>query len=262
MKNHLKRIFFFGCAILFFSCEDIPQDNIPDSNPLRFETLTFEKTGGACQEAGKNCISIKLEYPNAIDGNAAVRDSINAFIKEALLENLTPGPEINNYSIESAADSMIAFYIAELEETPEYDLAWDVFVEGEAEVVDSFAVVSIASSSYLGGAHPNYYISFLNYNLHTQKEVFIEELITDKTAFMKLGEQKFLEARISEYEQQDARMEDFFFGEGYHLPENFAIKKEGIFLYYNPYEAAPYVLGPTEYLIPYSDLKGMISLIN
>ena len=51
---------------------------------------------------------------------------------------------------------------------------------------------------------------------------------------------------------------DYFWGEEYMLPENFGITKEGLYFLYNPYEAAPYAAGSTEYIIPFEALKNII----
>jgi hypothetical protein len=44
----------------------------------------------------------------------------------------------------------------------------------------------------------------------------------------------------------------------FELNKNYGFTKNGIIFYYNNYEIAPYAAGPTELLIPYSDLGGLI----
>ncbi len=75
-----------------------------------------------------------------------------------------------------------------------------------------------------------------------------------------MAQKRFIDSRLSDYNQGEVTIDDFFFGEGFQLPENFAIKKEGIFFYYNPYEAAPYALGTTEFIISYKDLKDIVKM--
>jgi hypothetical protein len=45
------------------------------------------------------------------------------------------------------------------------------------------------------------------------------------------------------------------------LNDNFAVAKRGIIFYFNSYEIAPYAMGPTELLIPYAKLSGIISFL-
>ncbi|HKY62130.1 MAG TPA: RsiV family protein, partial [bacterium] len=72
-----------------------------------------------------------------------------------------------------------------------------------------------------------------------------------------LGEKAFRRARDlpAETDLNDA---GFTFENGFRLNENFAAGPEGLIFYFNPYEVASYADGPTELLIPYSELKSWL----
>jgi Protein of unknown function (DUF3298) len=42
------------------------------------------------------------------------------------------------------------------------------------------------------------------------------------------------------------------------LPKNFELQEEGIYFWYNPFEAAAYALGPTDFTISYSELGKLV----
>ena len=50
-------------------------------------------------------------------------------------------------------------------------------------------------------------------------------------------------------------IEDYFFGEPFHLPDNIGYSEEGLILLYNVYEIASYAQGYTEFRIPFSELN-------
>ncbi len=43
------------------------------------------------------------------------------------------------------------------------------------------------------------------------------------------------------------------------LPENFALRDEGLAFYYNPYDVAPYAMGPTEIVLSWEEIKDLLA---
>jgi hypothetical protein len=50
----------------------------------------------------------------------------------------------------------------------------------------------------------------------------------------------------------------WFKGNKFSFNENFGIRNEGLVFYFNSYEIAPYAMGPTEIMIPYSEIKNLV----
>lgn len=251
--------------ILLFSCKNTPEENPEkpeetNAEPISFEMQSFERKGGECKEDYVKCVVIKLNYPVAVKGNENTRNRINQFVKSMALESIHPDPDENVKDFDTAAKQLIKYYEDQLKDFPEYEIGWEIEVDGNAGIVGNYAVVSLSAYSSTGGSHPNHHISIANFDLNTGKELKLKEIVTDVKAFNALVEKRFIEARILEYNLDEVDINDFFFGEGFKLPENFALQEEGIFFYYNPYEAAPYALGTTEFLISYKDLGEMVKL--
>ena len=257
-------VLFIGLTLLF-SCKNKPNETPqkPEeikAEPMSFEMRSFEKKGGECKEDHLKCVVIKLNYPVAKGGNEKSRGMINHFVNSMALESIHPDPDETVKDFDTAAELLIKYYQEQLDDFPDYEIGWEVEVEGDAEIVDNYAVISLSTYSNTGGAHPNHHISIANFNLDTGEEIKLREIVTDVNAFNELAQKRFIEARISEYDLDEVDINDFFFGEGFQLPENFAIQKEGILFYYNPYEAAPYALGTTAFTISYKDLGEIVKI--
>ncbi len=262
MTNPSYLLVVFFSLILLISCKNDAGKNAKETeeNPISFETKSFERKGGDCKEEHKRCVVVKLNYPFAKDGLETTRKSINQYVSSVLLESIIPDPNEKITDFDTAAAQLIKYYEEQMAEFPEYEMGWAVEVNGNAELIDSFAVITLPIYSFMGGAHPNHFTSITNFNLKSGKEIKLLDIVVDTKALKTLAEKRFIEARISDYDVEEVDINDFFFGDGYHLPENFAITKDGIFFYYNPYEAAPYALGTTEFLISFKDLEGIVKL--
>ena len=265
MTNQLNYLpLFIGLAFIF-SCKNATDDNQEkplenDVRPISFETKYFERKGGQCEKDHVKCVVIKLTYPFVKEGIERTRNSINQYIKSMVLESIIPDPNEKIKDFETASQQLIKYYQDQVDEFPDYEMGWEVEVDGSVEIVGNYAVITLPTYSNLGGAHPNHHTSIVNFDLGTGEELKFMDIIEDAKAFKELAQKRFVEARISDYNLTEVDINEFFFGEGFKLPENFALKKEGIFFYYNPYEAAPYTLGTTEFTISYKDLEGIVKL--
>lgn len=113
--------------------------------------------------------------------------------------------------------------------------------------------------SYTGGAHGYSYLLVHNYNLSTGEPVHEEDLFIDDY-FEALHD--LLVRRLLE-QTEDATTERELRNLGYSLGDvvpndNFYSTEEGITYVYNPYEIAPYVMGRTEILLPWSDIHTLL----
>jgi len=262
------KLYFFSIILgstIFFSCKNDSADQsakteVIESKPLTFETKTFERKGGECKEEYAKCIIIKLNYPVANEGIEQSRNAINQFVNSMLLEAIIPDPDKEVKDFNTASEQLIKSYEEQLKEIPDYEMGWAIEVDGSAEIIDNHAVITLPVYSNMGGAHPNHHVTIANFDLKTGNELKLLDIVNDTKAFRELAQKRFIEARISDYDLGEVNIDDFFFGEGFQLPENFAIKKDGIYFYYNPYEAAPYALGTTEFTISFKDLKGIVKI--
>ena len=215
-------------------------------------------------------VSIHIEYPTAV-GNPEVLKSIQSDLKHRLF-----GEAYIEMEPQQALDAYVAMLKTEykqnnlpLKEEWQKDNGDNEFapicceeqvltgsVMGEVSGILSYCVERYV---YTGGAHGSNFRQFVNYSLKTGELVEEEQLFTE-------GYQEPLTQLLLQYmvEQNDeiALIQDLHEA-GYnvddiHPNDNFYLAEEGITYVFNPYDIAPYALGETEILIPWSALQGIL----
>ena len=125
---------------------------------------------------------------------------------------------------------------------------------------DNIVVFENTDFRFEGGAHPNTFYSFYNFNVKNGRiispaDIFIKGY---KTRLDKIGEKKFKEKyNIKEGESLESKGY-FLKNKKFHLNDNFAIFAKGLLFKFNPYEIAAYVYGAPDVFIPYGELKGLL----
>ncbi len=227
---------------------------------LTVEAATLERQSGpACKTEDGKCARIEMVYP-AFSGDEALTRSINDSVQLTLsriLLMLNP-EEDSAQTIDDLADLFISSYATFLAEVPDYDMGW--WIESSYEIHQNTSKLlsfELMVSSFTGGAHPIGFSETFNYAMPEGRSLSLEELIIDRTGFLQLVEREF---KLSRELPETANLADegFFYGNPFSLPANYAFTEEGLYLIYNVYEAAPYALGPTEFLLPYDKLSNLI----
>ena len=94
-------------------------------------------------------------------------------------------------------------------------------------------------------------ISFLNFDPQTGQLLHLDDHIKNPSGFVKLAE-KYFNLELQESSDEEG-FDDYFFGEGFHLPANIGFSDDGVILLYNVYEIAPYSEGVIEFTIPFEE---------
>ncbi|WP_436899351.1 RsiV family protein [Acinetobacter gyllenbergii] len=122
----------------------------------------------------------------------------------------------------------------------------------------TLATVVLNSSSYLGGAHGSTSQRYYNFDLTTQKQVQLHDLLLpkQKASLDKLAHEAFktwiVDSKLAtdpkEYEQAWP----------FQVTDNFLLGEQGLILQYGEYEVGPYVVGLPRLVIPFSELQGVL----
>ncbi len=112
-------------------------------------------------------------------------------------------------------------------------------------------------SNYLGGAHSLYGCHYVNIDLKKGKILHINDIVTDMERVTQLV-QKILNEKYSGSDGGNTTNILLNSTKGFPLPHEFALLKEGLLLHYNIYEIASYDQGDEKFIIPYSDIMGII----
>ena len=224
----------------------------PLQEVLSFSIESLNKQSKSCATDSTTCASIDISVPHA-RGTAAA-DPINARITGALVEAIDMG-DVRSTGLDEAAGRFVASYDSFLVEMraegQEFISSWALETEGQVLYRDSqYICIELPFYTYTGGAHPNTFTKILNFDVHTGAEINVLDLIADTVEFKRLAEEAFRVAREFDPDT-DLQDEGFFWGKAFFLPGNMGIVENGIYLVYDPYEAAAYAAGPTSFVIPY-----------
>jgi len=261
MKTPLFAALLLG-ALLISSCRNTTED-VKQTSGITFSSNTLERQGGpGCDTEEGACARLEMIYPVAEGANEALVKKINDSVSTTLsrvLYMLNPEDE-ETKTLDQLADQFLASYSDFLKEVGGYELGW--WIESSHEIhLNNPKVISIElmTSSFTGGAHPLGFSETFNFFLPGGQPVVLDSMISDRQGFAQLVEKEFKLARGLP-ETASLQDEGFFDGGTLALPLNFVFTPEGLYLIYNVYEAAPYALGPTEFIIPYDKLRDLLKL--
>jgi hypothetical protein len=235
------KIFLIPLFLVLISCSKPSSKQLIEAeNSLTFRTETVEKE--SC--VGENCAKLKLSWPVASGGEAA--DKINQAIDDQMSFLLQTGENF------APLDTMISAFFKSFEEFkndfPDSFGGWEIEATGEVSYLsDSTLSIHFSQYNFMGGAHPNSMVTFLNFDPNTGDALSVDRLILEQTTFFDLTEMKF-----SAYHEvgngvnliDDGR---FFLPEtGFFLANAMGFKNDKFYVIYVPYEIGPYAMGYTE----------------
>lgn len=213
--------------------------------PLAFETETITKNFEA---------SIEISFDKVKDKSNAAQ-LINKEIEKQIIYAI-PNSE-KRMTLEEAINGFDLDYITFKDTFEEQSEPWMLIIETEL-MFQSEELITIGISSYsnTGGAHGNDMIRLLNFNPLTGQLLPFDAIIKNKDEFERLAEGYFKKAMIKD----ELTTNDFFFGDPFHLPENFGFSDDGLILLYNTYEIASYNQGYTEFTIPFKNVADYLKI--
>ena len=257
----MNKIIFFILllvgAVIFFSCGSKP----PAENNLKFELVKYEKQSDGCDSLrDDNCAKIKIEFPQITSFESEmVKGKINKSITELFSQDFLGGAESADF--ETMMKGFIDEYESFTKEFPDAYQSWFIERTGEVKLnKGNFFSIDYLEYSYTGGAHPNTYVTFKNFNLSDGEEITLDEIISSdkKQELTNIAETEFRKLKELTTDT-DLGQEGFWFENNkFYLNDNFLITDSSLVFYYNNYEITAYAFGPTELILPYSKIKSLI----
>ena len=216
--------------------------------PLETDIKTIEESFSA---------RIQVTYETFKGGSTA--DDMNAAMEKAMIASVSDAPDAPKAkSLEAALKNFDEEYKSFITDFPDSNQQWELNIESEV-IYQSEDVITVAINTYQdkGGAHGNDSITLLNFDPDSGKVLEVGDYITNRSGFKALAEDYFFKAVKRTIESDDA--EDYFFGDGFQLPNNIGFSEEGVILLYNVYEIASYAQGYTEFTIPYEEANAFLN---
>jgi len=263
--NREPSAFLLFIAILMVSaCQQAQQKQDVKYLPaLQVDTVHFERSSASCIQDSSDCARMLAVYPQVQLADPMVSRRINDTILHHV-KLMTSFTESEREAAAADMDLLAQRFLGDYEQYAQessYQMPW--FIETRSYVRHHsrrFICVELQGYSYTGGAHPNAMTTFLNFDRQTGALVHLDDIVADRKAFNLLAERKFRAARELD-DSIDLQEAGFFWEGGFQPPANFGFEKDGILLYYNPYEIAPYAAGPTTFSIRYSELETVVDTI-
>ncbi len=237
------------------------EENYP-SGSYRFVMENASRNYGSRRSGGAYIEYIFPQFDDKVPGTLSV-------INNKILKNLTEsydedGTGKNLNTIDREMNDFIDRFM-KYEKNPLFPANYKPFWEDSfySSVVfnsGNIVVLENVDFRYEGGAHPNTFYNFYNFNALTGKTISLSDLFDNgyKPKLDKIGEIKFRENyHIGKGESLEKRGY-FLKNHKFHLNDNFAVFAGGLLFKFNPYEIAAYVYGAPEVFIPYKDIKELL----
>ena len=259
------RFLVLGWVVVFCACQPEVQTTETPTEfdaadtaivvPLSFQTDDIRRTYPPnCTVEGpeSGCAQVDMERLVATGGKPGVADRINDSL-EVVLKSTVYFPvegSVNDVTLDEAIFSFLDDF-ATYRQGAEVLQSWTS--ETTSEILyedDDLVTLQTQNYSYTGGAHPNSYVDIRTFSKADGKQLTYADLYPDENIFQQRAEAGFRDARREVLAGGQTLFEAGFFWEGeFTLPANFGVVGDSILLYYNPYEVAAYVYGPTTYKV-------------
>lgn len=230
----------------------------PETDTLLHAPTSVERATGDCGREGADgtvvpCVSVTIAYPEIAGGpTTALADSVRAFVYSAVT---APAGIYDDEAAPSAPtpDSAAALFVdgylrTEREIPSGFPRPW--LLEREVRVVcNTPEIVSIRAdeASYTGGAHGMTTARLASFDPRTGRRLRLSDWVTDSSAALAAGERAFREERDIPDRLSFRRAGFTGFEEtGFAFNDNVMRCGDTVTFHYDPYEVAPYALGPTD----------------
>lgn len=239
-----------------------PESVKPD---LPYTIKDFSKNGGKCllDKNSDSCATVTIHYPlfSSSLGNYSAED-LNQFIQKELITYLTYN-DTKVHGVKTYAEKFIEDYLQFTREDEGSSGNWELNKNIQVKFLNNkILTLEDDEDGYTGGAHGFSRITLVSLDLEKIKPLKLEDILQNgaKNKLLPLAEAEFRKLRDL---SADDNLEDAGFdfpNNKFSLSDNFAVMKKGLLFYYNSYDIAAYVFGPTELFIPYEKLNGVVSM--
>ena len=235
-------------------------ESTPPPPVLTFEMQTREMTYEDCVAGSEGCTYIRFDYPTVVEAPVgatveAVTSAIDSFL-EAPFHHEEPPASVN-----ALMARFLSEYAAFKASVPKSEQSW--FLERKAFVLRSarnLLSLSFSERSYLGAAHGLATVHYLNLDPVNGATKVLTDLLKDGALddVASLAEARLRQVRgiAAGTTLKDAGFT--FENDAFVLPDDFALRDDGLAFYYNPYDVAPYSMGATEIVLSPDEIRSLL----
>jgi len=194
---------------------------------------------------------MEIFYPQAVGGVAA--DSINRAIEAYLHSVFGIESSADSIPLADAVDSMLMLRRGDslYASSSPYDLR----ANGWVKICGRVASVRLETYLLTGGAHGDWRVGILNFDLRDGRRLGAADLFVDTVRLKALNRAAFEKMLLDRGLSEDVLL---VAPDRLPLPRNIGIDSSGVTMRYDPYRIAPYAFGDLEYLIPYDEVEPLL----
>ncbi len=246
-------VFLVSLMTCIYACK--PNKDKSKDNPVSI----FQKqriTESSCNTDSTSCAEFEANYV-FFTGSDQLARTLNAVTDSFATALVSMEQDSQIFAPGAAAKHLLSLHDRTKQEEAAGEMNWSVHFDSHVPLInDQYLTLDLIANSYLGGAHPNTFRQIKTYDRITALPVNYAALVTDTIKLSALLEQRY-KAEKGASPQSDLK-ELTFDGSPLPLPACIAQVEEGLLFYYNDYEVAPHAVGPTEIVLTWAELKGMV----
>lgn len=232
-----------------------------ESPPVTWSYESTQSRHPICDDADSDngCMSVRYAWPRFEGGSPALVDSLNRAMSRFFFE--TDTASFRPVHFDSLAGLWFTMYDSVRVRVPGYSLPWEE--QKQVAVLyrhPEWISLSFVSRQFTGGAHPLTERHYRSYDTRSGRRLGVEELFLDERAgaLPLLVESHFRRYHNIPLEASLADSGFYFEDTSSLLTDNLALLSDGLLIYFNPYEVAPYARGPTRLLLPRAEIDSLL----
>lgn len=272
-------IFYFFTLLLASSCRNTQDKKSTISADSTFNDLSICREGAIEYEIntvkqistanGKVIAEVHIKYPELRCTNDLLNNNfknyINNIVQSLLKENMNDEDTAKAKTIKTASAAFIKSCKKNIEnynkQNPDDRQVWYCDVIGNIEMQSANHItLRFNYDSYTGGAHSNYGEYWATFRISDGKKITLNDVIADNDKFLKLAEQRFKQVNGLPASQKLTQEEGFMFeNDKFYISENIGLTKNGLVIYYEPYQVAPFSFGASILFFKYLEIGDILN---
>jgi hypothetical protein len=235
------------------------KDTLPYKTQLRFKT---EEDTASYKRV--DLTRIIFQYPLLdTQTNSVLTKKINASIQAELC--LNQAGDMAYQSVNQRMDDFIQDFKENQAEFKKMDLKFASKWLSEININvllnnGYFISYQIDETNFTGGAHANVWKRFYNFSVKNTTKLTLDDIFLEnyEGPLSKIAENYFKKA-VGLSTNTNIEETDFEFESGaFELSPHFALQKDALHFYYNPYDLGPFALGEVSFSIPYVEIRPLL----
>jgi hypothetical protein len=202
--------------------------------------------------------SVTINYQYYSDFTVSYQDSVNRRVIQyaSSLFNYgheTPTSELNRTFFEECSKAFERECLSYQSE--DFFMLWFADFDVVIDEKDKYVTLSISDYTFMGGAHPNGFISYFTFDKENGARLLKEDFISNIEEITAMAEPIFREAHELGPEDDLEEAGYWFENNKFRLNQNFYFDDTDMIFYFNNYEITAYAAGPSEIRIPINRIK-------